>query len=87
MFIAESPTIVQFDDGPHKWAAGQSYNLTCKVFGAPTPIISWKKNQQSLTGGRFITNDDGTLQILVTFRPHTTVTELFGLVWAGIKRF
>lgn len=54
-----------FDYGTHKWAATKSYNLTCKVFGAPTPLISWKKNDQSLTGGRFITHEDGTLEVKV----------------------
>lgn len=62
---AEPPLIERFDSGPHKWASGQDKKLPCKVFGAPTPVISWKKNGQSLTGGRFIASDDGTLHIKV----------------------
>lgn len=65
MLLAEKPIIEQFDSGPYKWAEGQERNLTCKVVGAPTPIVSWTKDQQSLTGGRYITHDDGTLEVKV----------------------
>lgn len=63
--VAERPTIVQFNSGLQKWAATKDYVLKCKIFGAPTPVISWKRDGQSLTGGRFITGEDGSLHVKV----------------------
>jgi hypothetical protein len=47
---------------------GKSVTLTCRVFGAPRPLVRWIKNDQELTGGRFQVLDNGDLEIRdVTF--------------------
>ncbi|XP_069981771.1 neuroglian isoform X2 [Penaeus vannamei] len=42
---------------------GQQVNLTCRVFGAPKPRITWIKDNVEKTGGRFLVTDDGDLVI------------------------
>ncbi|XP_076060460.1 neuroglian isoform X2 [Oratosquilla oratoria] len=42
---------------------GKQVNMTCEVFGAPTPRISWTRNGQELTGGLFQTTEEGDLII------------------------
>ncbi|KAK4296763.1 hypothetical protein Pmani_030767 [Petrolisthes manimaculis] len=42
---------------------GQEVNMTCRVFGAPRPRITWIKDGLELTGGRFKVTPDGDLLI------------------------
>lgn len=47
---------------------GQDVNMTCRVFGAPKPRITWIRDNHELTGGRFQVTDVGDLLIKdVTF--------------------
>ena len=49
-----------------KVAEGQSVNLTCRVFGAPRPVITWRKEGDIIQdSNRFKTLKVGDLQILV----------------------
>jgi neuronal cell adhesion protein len=40
-----------------------SVTLTCRVFGAPKPLVRWIRNDQELTGGRFKVLANGDLEI------------------------
>lgn len=42
---------------------GQEVNMTCRVFGAPKPRITWIRDGLELTGGRFKVTPDGDLLI------------------------
>ena len=42
---------------------GRSVNMTCRTFGAPTPRVSWSRDGQELTGGRYNTTEEGDLII------------------------
>ncbi|XP_044013518.1 neuroglian isoform X1 [Aphidius gifuensis] len=42
---------------------GKTIVMTCRVFGAPKPAVKWIRNGQELTGGRYITQDNGDLNI------------------------
>lgn len=47
---------------------GQNEVLTCRVFGAPKPLVKWLRGGRELTGGRYKVTDDGDLLIeSVTF--------------------
>jgi neuronal cell adhesion protein len=37
--------------------------MTCKVFGAPKPLVKWLRNGIELTGGRYTTLSNGSLEI------------------------
>lgn len=54
--ITEAPSNVEAVDN-------QNINLTCRVMGAPKPIIKWIHNGQELTGGRFSVLENGNLFI------------------------
>lgn len=54
--ITEKPKDVVTTDG-------KSVTLTCRVFGAPRPLVRWLKNNQELTGGRYKVLDNGDLEI------------------------
>lgn len=56
-FILDPPLVGQ------KAAEGQTINLTCAVYGSPRPQVIWKKGIEQLTGGRFLVQSDGSLQI------------------------
>lgn len=43
----------------------QNINITCRVLGAPKPIIKWIRNGKELTGGRYTTHENGNLQISI----------------------
>ncbi|KAK7076289.1 ATP-dependent DNA helicase chl1, partial [Halocaridina rubra] len=59
--IRTPPTDVQSVDG-------QDVNMTCRVFGAPKPRITWIRDGHELTGGRFQVTSNGDLVIKdVTF--------------------
>ncbi|KAI4487248.1 hypothetical protein M0804_005397 [Polistes exclamans] len=42
---------------------GKTVRITCRVFGAPKPIVKWARNGQELTGGRYKIMDNGDLEI------------------------
>lgn len=42
---------------------GKTVNMTCRVFGAPKPLVKWVRNSIELTGGRYTVLDNGDLQI------------------------
>ncbi|KAG7157810.1 Neuroglian-like 2 [Homarus americanus] len=42
---------------------GQQVNITCRVFGAPKPRITWMRDGLELTGGRFQVTPEGDLVI------------------------
>lgn len=60
--LALSPEIVE---APRDMEAvvGQDINMTCKVFGAPKPVIRWIHNDKELTGGRYTVQSSGDLTI------------------------
>ncbi|KAI3381164.1 hypothetical protein SNEBB_009539 [Seison nebaliae] len=61
--LNQKPDIVNKPPLLTKLVSGQNINITCNVFGAPTPQISWRKDGQSITGGRFKIRHDGMLTI------------------------
>lgn len=62
--LAEPPSFINTMQSVTKVAEGQTVVLTCQVFGAPKPIITWKKGNESLImGGRFKKESSGNLQI------------------------
>ncbi|XP_063870133.1 neuroglian-like isoform X1 [Scylla paramamosain] len=42
---------------------GKQVNMTCRVFGAPKPRITWIRDNEELTGGRFQVTNEGDLVI------------------------
>ncbi|XP_068206070.1 LOW QUALITY PROTEIN: neuroglian-like [Palaemon carinicauda] len=47
---------------------GKEVNMTCRVFGAPKPRITWLRDKSELTGGRYQVTESGDLVIKdVTF--------------------
>lgn len=42
---------------------GNTIKLECRVFGAPRPEVKWTRNDRELTGGRYLTQDNGDLVI------------------------
>jgi len=42
---------------------GVAITIRCKHFGVPKPYVKWTKNNIKLTGGRYLTQDNGDLQI------------------------
>lgn len=42
---------------------GKTVRLTCRVFGAPKPVVKWVRGGLELTGGRYTVMDDGDLEI------------------------
>lgn len=42
---------------------GNTVKLECRVFGAPRPEVTWVRNDRQLTGGRYLTQDNGDLVI------------------------
>ncbi|KAL7648874.1 UNVERIFIED_CONTAM: hypothetical protein RMT77_000794 [Armadillidium vulgare] len=59
--IKVAPTDVQTVDG-------RDVNITCRVFGAPKPRVTWIRDGNELTGGRYNITDEGDLVIKdVTF--------------------
>lgn len=54
--IKVAPTDVQTVDG-------RDVNITCRVFGAPKPRVTWIRDGNELTGGRYNITDEGDLVI------------------------
>ncbi|XP_018915521.1 neuroglian isoform X2 [Bemisia tabaci] len=46
-----------------KTVNGRTVNMTCRVFGAPKPLVKWVRNSIELTGGRYTVLENGDLQI------------------------
>src|SRR6218665_19630 len=72
VFLAELPSFIDAPQAVVKVAEGQNVTLTCQVFGAPKPVITWKKTDIGSTapskpviGDRFILENSGNLRILV----------------------
>ncbi|KAK7102376.1 neuroglian-like isoform X2 [Littorina saxatilis] len=59
--LSEAPTIIQPPDNRKVVAEGTSLNMTCRVTGKPDPIITWFKDDQQITGGRYRTQPNGDL--------------------------
>lgn len=55
--ITESPALIT------QAVVTYPVTLTCRVFGAPRPIVKWLKNGVELTGGRYQVLDSGDLRI------------------------
>lgn len=54
--ITEPPHNVETVDG-------RAVTIGCKNFGVPKPHVKWTRNNIELTGGRYLTLDNGDLQI------------------------
>ena len=46
-------------------AEGTSINITCRASGKPDPVITWFKDEQRVTGGRYQIQPTGDLSIEV----------------------
>jgi len=80
VWSAEPPIITDASPSLVKAALGRSVSLTCRAFGAPSPVISWSRgdaetwsvehvhDNETDTGqdARVIVDDVGTLIIRVT---------------------
>lgn len=64
-FSAEAPTIIEPPEARKVVAEGTSINMTCRVTGKPDPIITWFKDEQQITGGRYKIQPKGDLFIKV----------------------
>ena len=62
---AEAPTILEEPERMKVVAEGTKVNVTCRVAGKPDPIITWYKNGEQITGGRYNILPTGDLQIEV----------------------
>ena len=77
---AEPPSITEASPSVMKAAFSRSVNLTCRAFGAPTPVIRWTRGEASTwsvelwsvdhanksDAVHFVVDDAGTLTIQVT---------------------
>ncbi|XP_025108153.1 neuroglian-like isoform X2 [Pomacea canaliculata] len=61
--LSEAPTILTPPDPEKLVAEGTSVNLTCRVAGKPDPIITWYKDNQQISGGRYKIMPSGELYI------------------------
>ncbi|XP_013381922.1 neuroglian-like [Lingula anatina] len=61
--LAEAPIFLTEPPKYIKKVVDQKVNLTCRVFGAPIPQITWEKEGQLLSGGRHTVTADGDLVI------------------------
>jgi len=63
LFIIALPAEIIDEPKDTVWIEGQTSRLTCRVFGAPKPLVRWIRNEQELTGGRYKVLDNGDLEI------------------------
>ena len=64
---AEPPSFINTLPSVTKIAERQTAVLICQVFGAPKPVITWKKDEHSvIIGGRFRKENNGNLHISVS---------------------
>lgn len=54
---AEPPSITETSPAVVKVAFGQSVNLTCRAFGAPTPVIEWTRGEAQSRSAELRTTD------------------------------
>ena len=70
----------EIEDPPKDVATvdGLDVELTCKVFGAPKPVVKWVRDGLELTGGRYQVLDSGNLLIRCFFfgSSPTVVTQI-----------
>jgi len=66
VLTGEAPQFVEKPGKNVKVAEGQSIELTCRTSGKPDPIITWFKEGQQITGGRYQTLTNGNLNIEVS---------------------
>lgn len=72
LFSAEPPSFIRTPKSVVKVAEGENVTLTCRVFGAPKPKISWNyqtthgSDKQPITsGGKFLQQSTGDLWLKV----------------------
>ncbi|CAG5127983.1 unnamed protein product, partial [Candidula unifasciata] len=61
--LAESPTIITPPKVRKVAAEATAVNLTCRTTGKPDPIITWYKDGEQITGGRYTIAKSGDLKI------------------------
>ena len=61
--LSEAPTILVPPEQMKVCAEGTGVDLTCEVTGKPDPVITWFKNDEQITGGRFVVLESGSLHI------------------------
>ena len=64
-FIEEKPQFIKRPVKELKVAENTNVNLTCQTSGKPDPIITWYKERQQITGGRYQILPNGDLYITV----------------------
>jgi len=66
-YVAEPPSFINTLPSVTKIAETQTAVLVCDVFGAPKPVITWKKDDDAvILGGRFRKENSGNLHITVS---------------------
>lgn len=60
--LSEAPTFV-LAPSDTKAAARSRFIMPCQTFSAPRAIVTWKKNGEPITGGRYELQDNGDLLI------------------------
>ncbi|KAJ8301648.1 hypothetical protein KUTeg_020635 [Tegillarca granosa] len=73
--LEEAP---QFLEAPHdkKTYEGQSVNMTCRTSGKPDPTITWYRDGDQITGGRYKTLPNGNLHIEIFI--NTNILDFLG---------
>lgn len=61
--LSEAPTILKPPQPRMVVAESTQINIQCEVAGKPDPIITWFKNEQQITGGRYKIMPTGDLRI------------------------
>ena len=72
--IAEPPYFIESPMAIVKKAEGQEVILTCRVFGAPKPTVTWFRGTpaKEVVGPRFTTLPEGDLKIVSAVREDAT---------------
>lgn len=61
----EEPAIIVPPAKELKVAEGRNIELTCITSGKPDPIITWRKEGEQITGGRYQIQQNGNLHVQV----------------------
>lgn len=64
-FTEEEPAIIVPPARELKVAEGRDIELTCITSGKPDPIITWRKEGEQITGGRYQIMPNGNLHVEV----------------------